>query len=168
MLHVTVTGLASSSALQLIQANNTCITINDTILDPINSYWQKVPNFSYALSFVIYLYSFIEFAMCQSLCQVKVIVSGTQFACTGFCTTVGYLVNKKIQENPTQLLPGCAFYQYVINLATLSSVLVLYVFAAKCYKFRKRNDIVPFQMFAENYFEKNYERERRYLKQTVG
>ena len=116
--------LASSSALQLTQANNTCITINDPIIDPINSYWQMVPNFSYALSFVIYLYSFIEFAMCQSSCEVKVIVSGTLFACIGFFTTVGYLVNKIIQENPTQLFPGCAFYQYVINLAILFSVLV--------------------------------------------
>ena len=158
--------LASSSVLQLAQANSTCITINDTIIDPVNSYWQMVPNLSYAISFVIYLYSFIEFVICQSPCQVKVIVSGILFACTGLCVVVGYFVTKIIQTNPLQLFPGCAFYQYVIHLAILFSVLVLYVFAAKRYKFRKRNDIVPFQMFAENYFEKNYESEQKYLKQA--
>ena len=160
--------LASSSVLQVTHANNTCMTINDTIIDPVNSYWQMVPNLSYALSFVIYLYSFMEFVMCQSPFQVKVIVSGILFACTGFFSVVGYFVNKLIQENPAKRFPGCAFYQYVINLAILLSVLFVYILAAKRYKFRKRNDIVPFQMFAENYFEKNNERERKHVKQTGG
>ena len=56
--------LASSSVLQLTHANNTCITINDTIIDPVNSYWQMVPNLSYALSCVIYLYSFMPSLSC--------------------------------------------------------------------------------------------------------
>ena len=103
--------------------------------------------------------------MCQSPCQVKVIVSGITFASAGLFGVLGYFVSKIIQINAIEKFPGCAFYQYVINLIILFFFIIIYVFAAKWYKFRKRNDIVPFHMFAENYFEKNFKRERRYLKQ---
>ena len=42
-------------------------------------------------------------------------------------------------------------------------VLIVYILTAKWYKFRKRNDIVPFHTFAEECFEKNYKQEKKIL-----
>ena len=40
---------------------------------------------------------------------------------------------------------------------------LLFAAISKWYKLRKRDDIVPYHMFAENYFEKNEILEREYL-----
>ena len=104
--------LASSSVLQLAQANSTCITINDTIIDPVNSYWQMVPNLSYALSFLIYLYSFIEFVMCQSPYLVKVIVQSILFACVGPHVYVVLQTGTKYKITTESSLKQC-IYMYV-------------------------------------------------------
>ena len=40
---------------------------------------------------------------------------------------------------------------------------LLFVAVSKWYKLRKRDDIVPYHMFAENYFEKNEILEQEYL-----
>ena len=45
---------------------------------------------------------------------------------------------------------------------------VIFVFASKAYKLRIRDDIVPYHMIAEDYFEKNYEQERAYVQKQEG
>ena len=44
---------------------------------------------------------------------------------------------------------------------------MLFVFVAKRYKLRVRNEVIPYHMFAEDQFESNYRQERDYLK-TIG
>ena len=49
-----------------------------------------------------------------------------------------------------------------ISVAVTSAVyLILFVSFFKSYKLRKRDDIVPIQLFAEEYFEKELEGQRR-------
>ena len=49
-----------------------------------------------------------------------------------------------------------------ISVAVTSAVyLILFVSFSKYYKLRKRSDIMPIQLFAEEYFEKELEGQRR-------
>ena len=78
---------------------------------------------------------------------------------------IGFFTRKIIQLYPINVPPGCAFYYHIIYFILATAVFILYVLISKWYKLRKRDDIVPIHMLAENYFEKNYEREQRYLQQ---
>ena len=73
--------LVSNSVVGLTQANHTCIVENGTNLEPVISYWQLVPNLLLSLSFLIAIYNFVEFVMCQSPCQMKVIILTVMIAC---------------------------------------------------------------------------------------
>ena len=44
-------------------------------------------------------------------------------------------------------------------------VLFVFVLISKWYTLRKRDDVVPYNRLAEDYFEKNYYLENRYMKQ---
>ena len=49
-----------------------------------------------------------------------------------------------------------------ISVAVASAVyFILFVCFSKCYKLRKRDDIVPIHLFAEEYFDKEVEGRRR-------
>ena len=80
-----------------------------------------------------------------------------------FC--IGFFTRKIIRLYPINVPPGCAFYHHIIYFIVATAIFTLYVLISKWYKLRKRDDIVPIHMLAENYSEKNYEQEQRYLEQ---
>ena len=51
---------------------------------------------------------------------------------------------------------------YAIYSVITAALLIIFVITSRWYKLRKRDDIVPYHMLAENYFETNYERERAF------
>ena len=57
------------------------------------------------------------------------------------------------------------FYQNLAASGFIMTGFVIFVFASKAYKLRIRDDIVPYHMIAEDYFEKNYKREQQYMQQ---
>ena len=52
----------------------------------------------------------------------------------------------------------------MVFAAVVFLAFILFVFISKWYQLRKRDDVVPYHMFAEDYFENNYCREHEYLK----
>ena len=110
-------------------------------------------------------YASIEFLLAQSPIQIKGLTVCILFGFIGFFAGIGFAFGKIILSHPFKVFPGCAFYHHVIYLLSTVIIFILFVLVSKWYKLRKRDDIVPIHMFAENYFEKNYEQERRYLQQ---
>ena len=158
--------LFSSSILQLTEPSVTCVipVNNGTMSDPVTSYWQLVPNIEFGLSIVISVFTFIELVICQSPCQMKGMILTLSFAFCGLYNIVGYILNIIVQTYIIPLFSECAFYHYIFHLALLVIVLIVYVIIAKWYNFRKRNDVIPYHMFAEECFEKNQKQEKNYQK----
>ena len=73
-----------------------------------------------------------------------------------------YFINTVIWQYIIRLFSKYALYQYLIHLLLCVIVLILYVIVAKWHKFKKGNDVIPFRMFVEECFEKNYEQEKVY------
>ena len=53
---------------------------------------------------------------------------------------------------------------HAVPLAITLAVFFLFVILSKRYKLRARDDVIPYNLFAENQFESNYKQERKYLK----
>ena len=66
---------------------------------------------------------------------------------------------------PFKTLPNCELYYYITYSAIALVFFLLFAFISKWYKLRRRDDIVPFHMLAEDYFEKNYIREHNFYQQ---
>ena len=52
---------------------------------------------------------------------------------------------------------------YVVHPVITIAMFVLFVLVSRRYSLRKRNDVIPYHMFAEDQFESNYKQERDYL-----
>ena len=55
-------------------------------------------------------------------------------------------------------------FGHLATLAIAFAVLLLFVILSKRYKLRVRDDVIPYNLFAENQFESDYKQERKYLK----
>ena len=107
----------------------------------------------------------MEFFIAQSPFQIKGFIFYLLTGCVTISACIGFFPRKIIQLYPINVPPGCAFYHHIIYFFFAIVVFILYALISKWYKLRKRDAIVPIHMLAENYFEKNYEREQRYLQQ---
>ena len=108
------------------------------------------------IGFLIAATTTIEFCMAQAPCQVRGLVSAMLLASYGL---VGV---------PTALLRFFYAHNHFIDM--FFSLLMLGTFTAfllvsKWYKLRKRNEIIPYHMFAEAQFERNYEQGRKWYRQ---
>ena len=124
-----------------------------------------VPVILYCFSFILVTYTGIEFFIAQSPFQIKGVVLCLMAGFLGIFACVGFFIREIIQLYPINVPPGCVFYHHITYFIVAMAVFILYVLISKWYKLRKRDDIVPIHMLAENYFEKNYEQEQRYLQQ---
>ena len=119
----------------------------------------------YCLSFTLVIYTAVEFFIAQSPFQVKGFVLCLLAGFLSIYICIGLITRKIIHLYPINVPLGCAFYHHIICFILATAVFTLYVLISKWYKLRTRDNIVPIHMLAENYFEKNYEQEQRYLQQ---
>ena len=97
----------------------------------------------------------MEFCMAQAPCQVRGLV------CTAILSTIGvFIVLHMALRNV--IVIDWVFYtgRCVAGLV----LFVMFVFVSKWYKLRKRDDVIPYHMFAEDQFESNHMQERKWLK----
>ena len=158
--------LLSSSYFVLVQStdltNFTCTQVNGALQDADNGPWEIGPNILFSSGIVIFLYAFFEFLTAQSPQQVKGAIMCLMYGCFGCFTLAGLGLNKLLQSftSTIQVTPGCMFYHYSIYTIMTAALLVLFVVVSWRYKLRKRDDVIPYHMFAEKYFEKNYKQRR--------
>ena len=120
------------------------------------TFWlQLVTKLFLYLGLIIAGSATLEFTIAQTPCQVR-----------GFVTSI------LIQTFLVFLVLSRILYRYIDDesfghaaaLAIAFVVLVLFVILSKRYKLRVRDDVIPYNMFAENQFESDYKQERKYLK----
>ena len=146
--------------LELYQAND-----NSTMINNVTHYKLNCA-FSESLWFVLTLINDIgvlitttttfEFCMAQAPCQVRGLVSAMLLASCGIVGVPSALLHLFFKHNH--------FVDMFFSLLMLGTF-IAFLLVSKWYKLRKRNEIIPYHMFAENHFERNYERDREWYRQ---
>ena len=96
-----------------------------------------------------------EFICCQSPLNIKGIVFGIFYAIQGFYQLMGILfLVTAFSFNWTSTIISCRSVFYLVHIAIGIISFVPYVYVARAYRYRKRDDICNFYQFAENYYSK--------------
>ena len=97
----------------------------------------------------------LEFCMAQAPCQVRGLVTNVVMS-SGGIFWIGYIGIEQCIRIKWVL--------YIVSCVVILAFLVIFMFLSKWYKLRKRDDVIPYHMFAENQFESNQKEERKWLK----
>ena len=146
--------------------NFTCTQVSDSFQHVESTWWEIGPNILFSCGIVVFLYAFIEFIIAQSPQQVKGVILCLMYGCFGCLALTGLALNKLLHSLTCsiQSFPGCIFYHYSLYTVITAALLLLFVVVSWRYKLRKRDDVIPYHMFAENYFETNHVQRRVFQK----
>ena len=150
---------------QVELSNSTCLFDTNHLPVPLDCCWILIPEVIGSAGIVLTFFSFNEFLIAQSPWQIKGLLMCVAVSSFGIFTLAGLGLDVLLMNVPIRLFPGCGFFYYGIYTFVTFVFFILFVVICKWYKLRKRDDIVPFHMFAEDYFEKNYKLEEKYLLQ---
>ena len=143
--------------------NITCAIDHNATSNIISVSFGILPKLLGSFGVVMALYSSFEFFVAQSPWHVKGLIVCMMMQSFGVFSGLGSALDMLLKSFPVDLFPGCAFYYYLIYMSLILIIFVLFVCISKWYKLRKRDDIVPIYMLAEDNFERNYFLEQRYL-----
>lgn len=141
---------------------------NTSVLHTVSSsvhYWLILSSITYNIGFVIALVSLIEFSSAQTPHSVAGMMTAFIILCI-FCTgAIGWCIFNIMSNFLPDHFLGLPhlFYKDLLYGCLSLIFFILYIWRARRYKFRERSDIVPIHLLAENYFEKEYVREKAYL-----
>ena len=120
---------------------------------PINYQWVMIPQLASGLGFFFIEINCFEFVIAQSPTNMRGFIVGILYAALG----IGELININfyhpflyIHVDPF----GCIFYYFLAKNALILLILVVFLFLAKHYKLRVRENIVPVYQIAEDYYGK--------------
>ena len=132
-------------------------------------WWTVVPTATWNIGFLLVFVVLSEFFIAQTPQQVKGLMGGILIGSFVISSALGWMLYYKAipQIFPIRKKYGLShwFYGNMLIAAIIFLAFILFVFISKRYKLRKRDEAIPYHMFAEDYFENNYRREREYLKQ---
>ena len=127
----------------------------------INYLWTLIPNLFHGISYVLIVYCSVEFIIAQTPQQIKGLMISIFLEACGLLFLCG--CDEVFLHFPFQAFPSCGFYYYMTYFIIAVLNFLVFVAISKWYKLRRRDDIVPYHMFAENYFEKNQILKQEYL-----
>lgn len=117
-------------------SNNTYITSYDGsscyVGDKVNFNWLIIPEFFNSLSYVVVFSTTLEFICAQSPYSIKGFLIGIWFAFQGFD-----IILLSIQQT---FYLDCYFGYYIGKGLIMTGFIILYIYAAKQYRYRKRQD----------------------------
>ena len=145
------------------QTNVTCLFFHSGAFNISSDglWWILFPETATSLGVLFSVITLFEFVFAQTPHSIRGLMTGLIVLSFGLSSSVGFGVCKLAYAILSQ--EGMWFIIH-ISLTIISAVyLVLFVCFSKRYKLRKRDDIVPIHLFAEEYFEKELEGRRRQL-----
>ena len=127
--------------------------------DTLDYKWYITPEFLFALSKICLLKGALEFFFAQVPYSMKGLLAGcsygmiTIFASFNYGLVSIFKINFHVWEKQTIL--NCEFWYLLTKIIPGIILLLLLILAFKCYKKRKREDILPNEhIFAEQYYSK--------------
>ncbi len=156
------TALILETAYNLKYADINCnyrnidITFNFSVDSDISVYYVNIiPKCLYSLSILLFQIAYYEFICSQSPNSMKGFLIGLSFAINGAFQVIFSIlltIFSHIQFSTPHLSCGLVYYLICISLAAAS--LLLYVYFARKYQPRKRDEICPVYRYAEEYYSK--------------
>ena len=141
--------------------NVTCLIFNSKTFSISSNgfWWLLLPTTAYNIGFLLSAITLAEFVFAQTPHSIQGLMTGLMVLSAGISSCIGFGVCKLANA----IFPNTdSWFSSNIALAVASAVyLILFVCFSKCYKLRKRDDIVPIHLFAEEYFEKELEGQKR-------
>ena len=98
----------------------------------------------------------IEFCTAQAPCQVRGLVSAILLASCGIVGVPRYILRMFFKHN---------HFVHMFEALLMFGSCLAFLILSRQYKLRKRNDIIPYHMFAEDQFESNYNQERQWCRE---
>ena len=124
-----------------------------------------LPDLMQSLGAMIVVWGGIELIIAQSPHKIKglMLTLSTTIAAVfvGICIALDLLLN----TFPVHFFPSCLFYYHTIYTMVGVFAFIVYVLVARWYKLRIRDDIVPYHMIAEDFFEKEVAQRRAFIQE---
>ena len=122
--------------------------------DLYNYYFIVAENCLVSLSTVLFHVALLQFICAQSPHSMKGMLIGLFFAIRGLLYGISVII---ITEQPIfsfihQSFPSCGMYYYLMNIGVGVVSFLVFVFVAKRYKYRKRDEICHVYRYAEEYY----------------
>ena len=127
-----------------------------TLSSAFNYKWMALPDFFFYTSALFFTIGGFEFICAQSPYSMRGLIFGTAYGCFVLFSTLGYGITQPFTR-PSNIwgsgIISCGFwFLLLILILSIIFVVCLCVFV-KCYKNRKREDILPNEhIFAERYY----------------
>ena len=136
-----------------------CFLVPSPTDDPlqINPLYLFIPLFCSSSGYVISYIAVYDFLCAQSPHSMKGLLIGTLFAIRGIFQLLGALVimfpflGWKLSSS----FPSCGFAYYLVNIAVAIVGFVAFLYVAKSYKYRQRDEPDNIFRYAEEYYSKN-------------
>ena len=127
--------------------------------DTIDYKWYIIPEFLFIFSGICIIKGALEFYCAQVPYTMKGLLAGCAYGLTAVIASSNYALlyifktNSHIWEKQTIL--NCEFWYLLTKIIPGIIILLMFILAIKCYKKRKRDDILPNEhIFAEQYYSK--------------
>ena len=122
----------------------------------INPLYLFIPLFCGAAGYVIFYIAIYEFLCAQSPHSMKGLLIGTLFAIRGVFQLLGALVIvfPFVGWRVSSPFPSCGFTYYLINIVLAIIGFAAFVYVAKNYKYRQRDEPDNIYRYAEEYYDK--------------
>ena len=134
---------------------------SNSFKDTLDYKWYITPEFLFALSKIYLLKGALEFFFAQVPYSMKGLLAGCSYGMIAIFASFNYglvsifKINFHVWENQTVL--NCEFWYLLTKIIPGIILLLLSILAFKCYKKRKREDILPNEhIFAEQYYSKTF------------
>ena len=125
--------------------------------------WIVLPDLFKSLGATLVVFSMFELIIAQAPQEIKSLLLCITTGIAGVFVVLSYALQNLLATYPIRLYPSCLFYYCTCYFILGMLAFVLYVYAAKRYKLRIRDDIVPFHMIAEEYFEREQANRSAYI-----
>ena len=166
---------AVAGALQICAADLSNATCNGAqsllpVFDPKSGgmLWMIIPSALYNIGYLLAAGSLIEFIIAQTPHQIKGLMSGFAIMACILFTSIGQGLFQAVVTLSSNSTLDTWFHGNVAVSVIIFLGLLVFALVSKWYKLRKRDDIVPFHMLAEQYFEKDHLLYKNYLRQYMS
>ena len=121
--------------------------------DLYNYYFLVAQNCLSSLSTVLFEVSLLQFICAQSPYSMKGMLIGLYFAMKGISIGISSIITEQsIFSFIHQSFPSCGMYYYLMIIGVGVVGFLIFVFVAKRYKYRKRDEICHVYRYAEEYY----------------
>ena len=157
-----IAGIIGNLLLCNSNTNVTCLFFHSEILNVSSGglWWTLLPSTAYNLGYLLSVITLFEFVFAQAPYSIQGLMTGITILSLGLGLAIGYGVCQLVS-----VLFSSTHSWFIANISLFvvtALYLILFVSFSKCYVLRKRDDIVPIHLFAEEYLEKELEGRTRF------